>query len=100
MCSKKKGLQKIFSGDGVKNFFSAGLQNFNRSKNSAVLEPRTGLFLKTRGFEGKDLTFDTKAKNVKMCPRSSPRGQGRPRGLHLCHKAIAHLCNQFIHVLQ
>ena len=20
-----------------------------------------------------------------MCPRGRPRGQGRPRGLHLCH---------------
>ena len=39
-----------------------------------------------RGLEGleakaKDLTFEAKAKDFKMCPR----GQGRPRGLHLCH---------------
>ena len=34
-CSKKKGLQKSFSGD---------LQNFNDLKNSAVLEPRTAIF--------------------------------------------------------
>ena len=32
----------------------------------------------------KDLTFEAKAKDLKMCPRGRPRGQGRPRGLHLC----------------
>ena len=32
----------------------------------------------------KDLTFEVKAKDFKMCPRGRPRGQGRPRGLHLC----------------
>ena len=52
---------------------------FQRFKNSTVLEPRTGQFLRTKGFEAKakDLTFE--AKDFKMCPR----GQGRPRGLHL-----------------
>ena len=45
---KKKGLHKNFSSDlhkktFPKNFLSA-LQNFNDSKNSAVLEPRTGQF--------------------------------------------------------
>ena len=65
--SKKKGLHKNFSGDPPpqkkkvftkifqaistkkrfpKNFSSAP-QNFNNSKNSAVLEPRTGQFSKT-----------------------------------------------------
>ena len=48
-------------------------RNFNGSKNSAVLEPRTGQFSRTWGFEAK-------AKDFKMCPR----GQGRPRGLYLC----------------
>ena len=42
-----------------------------------------------RGLEAKakDLTFEAKAKakDFKMCPRGRPRGQGRPRGLHLCH---------------
>ena len=28
--------------------------------------------------------FQAKAKDFKMCPRGRPRGQGRPRGLHLC----------------
>ena len=48
---QKKGLQNFFSGNlhkkrSTKNF-SADLQNFNHSKNSAVLEPRTGQFLRT-----------------------------------------------------
>ena len=43
-----------------KNFSSAP-QNFNNSKNSAVLEPRTDQFSRTRGFEAKP-------KNFKMCP--------------------------------
>ena len=59
--SKIKGVQKHFSGD---------LQNFNHSKISAVLEPRTGRLSRTWGI--KDLTFEV--KNFKMCPR----------GLHLC----------------
>ena len=57
-------------------------QNFNGSKNSAVLEPRRGQLSRTWGFEAKakDMTFEATAKDFKMCPR----GQGRPRGLHLC----------------
>ena len=38
-----------------------------------VLEPRTGHFSRTWGFEAQGLTF---------------RGQGRPRGLHLCWVAL------------
>ena len=48
-------------------------QNFNGSKNSAVLKPRTGQFSRTCGFEAK-----AKTKDFKICPR----GQGRPRGLY------------------
>ena len=62
---KKKGLHKTFSGDLQKKKvftkifqaistnkrfpknFSSAPQNFNNSKNSAVLEPRTGQFLRT-----------------------------------------------------
>ena len=49
---KKKDLKKFFSVDlqkknGLEKHFSADLQNFNHSKNSAVLEPRTGQFLRT-----------------------------------------------------
>ena len=51
LSKKKKGLHKNFSGDlhektFLKNFSSAP-QNFNNSKNSAVLEPRTGQFSRT-----------------------------------------------------
>ena len=107
---KKKGLHKNFSGDlqkkkkkkkkvftkifqaisTKKRFpknFSTAPQNFNFPKNSAVLEPRTGQFSRTWGLEAKakDLTFEAKAKakDFKICPRGRPRGQGRPRGLHL-----------------
>ena len=94
---KKKGLHKNFSGDlqkkkkvftkifqaisTKKRFpknFSTAPQNFNFPKNSAVLEPRTGQFSRTCGLEAK-----AKAKDFKICPRGRPRGQGRPRGLHL-----------------
>ena len=51
----KRSLKKNFTGD---------LENFH-SKNSAVLEPRTVQFQRTRDF---------KAKDFKMCPR----GHGRP----------------------
>ena len=56
--------------------FGVFQRNFNCSKNSAVLEPRTGQFSRTWGFEAK-------AKDFKMCPRGRPQGQGRPRLLHL-----------------
>ena len=61
---QKKSLQIKFSGDlqknGLEKVFSADLQNFNHLKNSAVLEPRTGQFSRTWGFETKDF---------KMCLR-------------------------------
>ena len=70
---KKKVFTKIFQAISskkrfLKNFSSAP-QNFNNSKNSAVLEPRTGQFSRTWGLEAKDLTFEAKAKDFKMCPR-------------------------------
>ena len=91
LCSKrgkqKKCTQIFWEVSGVFQW------NFNCSKNSAVLEPRTGQFSRTWGFEAKakakDLTFEAKAKakDFKMCsrgrPRGRPRGQGRPRELHL-----------------
>ena len=45
----------------------------------------TGQFSGTWGLEAKakDLTFEAKAKNFKMCSQGRPRGQGRPLGLHL-----------------
>ena len=90
---KKKVFTKIFQAISTKKRFqknfSTAPQNFNIPKNSAVLEPRTGQFSRTWGLEAKakakDLTFEAKAKakDFKMCPRGRPRGQGRPRGLHL-----------------
>ena len=84
---KKKVFTKIFQAISTKKRFlknfSSAPQNLNNSKDSAVLEPRTGQFSRTWGLEAKakDLTFEAKAKDFKMCPR----GQGRPRGLHLCY---------------
>ena len=86
-CSpKKKVFTKIFQAiSTIKRFpknFSSAPRNFNNSKNSAVLEPRTGQFLRTWDLEAKakDLTFE--AKDCKMCPR----------GLHLwcenCYSSI------------
>ena len=90
---KKKVFTKIFQAISTKKRFpknfSTAPQNFNFPKNSAVLEPRTGQFSRTWGLEAKakakDLTFEAKAKDFKICPRGRPRGQGRPRGLHLWH---------------
>ena len=49
--TKKKILTKIFQAISTKkrfpNNFASAPQNFNNSKNSAVLEPRTGQFLRT-----------------------------------------------------
>ena len=65
---KKKVFTKIFQAISTKkrflNNFSSAPQNFNNSKNSAVLEPRTGQFSRTWGLEAKakDLTFEAKAK--------------------------------------
>ena len=61
---KKKVFTKIFQEISTKKRFpknfSSALQNFNNSKNSAVLEPRTGQFSRTLGLEAKDLTFEAK----------------------------------------
>ena len=77
---QKKGLHKNFSSDLLKKRFpknfSTAPQNFNNSKNSAVLKPRTGQFSRTWGFEAKakDLTFEAKVlKNVSSRPRTSSR---------------------------
>ena len=83
---KKKVFTKIFQAiSTIKRFpknFSSTPQNFNNSKNSAVLEPRTGQFSRTRGL---------KAKDFKMYPRA----QKRPRGLHLWLMTIAFLLLSF-----
>ena len=89
-CSPKKSLQIFFQAISFwgkqkrcsqifREVSGVFQRNFNCSKNSAVLEPRTGQFSRTWGFE-------TKAKDFKICPRGRPRGQGRLRGLHLCNR--------------
>ena len=51
---------------------------FNQSKNNVVLELRTGHFRGLVGFKAKDLSFESKAKDFKMCPGGRPQGQARP----------------------
>ena len=72
---KKKVFTKIFQAISTKKRFpknfSSAPQNFNNSKNIAVLEPRTGQFSRTWGIEAK-------AKDFKICPR----------GLHLCYMLL------------
>ena len=59
--SPKEKFQAFSKKRSSKNF-SGDLQNLNNSKSSAVLEPRTGQYSRTGGFEGM-------AKDFKMCPR-------------------------------
>ena len=77
---KKRSSQKFFRRSPQKNVFQKIFQALHNiltiQKNSAVLEPRTGQFSRTWGLEAK-------AKDFKMWPRGRPRGQGRPRELHL-----------------
>ena len=77
----KKGTQKT-SSQIFREVFGVFLHNFTGSKNSAVLEPKTGQFSRSLDFKAKDLNFEAKAKakDFKTCPRS----KGRSRGLHLC----------------
>ena len=105
---KKKGLHKNFSGDLQKKKRSSQ-KFFKRSprKNAfqkifqplhKILTFQKILLSSSRGqanFRGleakaKDLTFEAKAKakDFKICPRGRPRGQGRPRGLHLCQQSM------------
>ena len=56
----------------IQEIFMFGHFSFNQSKTNAVLEPRTEHFRELVG-------LDAKTKDFKMCPR----GQGRPRGLHI-----------------
>ena len=69
--SKKKVFTKIFQAISTKKRFPKNFpgapQNFNGSKNSAVLEPRTGQFSRTWGLEAKDRPIFEDLR---------PRGQG------------------------
>ena len=89
----KRSSQKFFrrspENKSSKKFFRHS-KNFNNSKNSAVLESRIGQFSRTWGFKAKDLTFETKVKDFKMCPR----GQGRPRRLHLWDLKSSYFCKK------
>ena len=68
----KKVYTKIFQAISTKKRFPKNFlsipQNFNTSKNTAVPEPRTGQFSRTWGLEAKELTFEAKAKDFKICP--------------------------------
>ena len=76
---QKKVFTKIFQAFSTKKRFpknfSTAPRYFDNSKNSAVLEPKTGQFSRTWGLEAKakNLTFEAKAKDFEICPR----------GLHL-----------------
>ena len=76
MLSRKKDLQKKIFGDLQKKPFS---KNFvRRSTNFSQLKKLCCPRAEDRAiFEAKDLTFEAKIKDIKMCPR------GRLRGLHL-----------------
>ena len=69
-CSQKKKVFKIFfqaisKKNGLEKNFSADLQNFYHSKNSAVFELRTGKFLRTWGFEAKTWSFRPRPRTSK-----------------------------------
>ena len=63
---------------------------FNQSKNNVVLEARTGHFQGLFDFETKtkDLNFEAKAKDLKLCSRGRSRGQGHLLGLRLSKQNI------------
>ena len=74
---KKKIFTKIFQAISTKKpfpkNFSSAPQNFNYSKNTAVLEPRTGQFSRTRG-QGLDLRGQGQGlQNLSSRPRTSWR---------------------------
>ena len=98
---KKKVFTKIFQAISTKKRFpknfSSASQNFNSTKNTAVLEPRTGQFLRICGLEAKDLTFEAKAKDFKMCPRGrsrKPRASSRTPPLAIPYISLFELLVQ------
>ena len=78
---KKRSSQKIFKRSPQKNVFQKIFQALHKilTIKKILLSSCRGQ-ANFRGLEAKDLTFEAKAKDFKMCPR----GQGRVRGLHLC----------------
>ena len=83
---KKRSSQKFFKRSSLKNVFQKIFQALHKilTFQTIVLSSSRGQ-ANFRGLEAKakDLTFEAKAKDFKICPRGRPRGQGRPRGLHL-----------------
>ena len=61
-------------------------QNFNCSKIVLSSSRGQGNFRgpKASRPRPRPRTWGFEVKDFKMCPRGRPRGQGRPRGLHLC----------------
>ena len=84
---KKKFSQKFFRRSPQKNVFQKIFQALHKilTIQKIVLFSSRGQ-ANFRGLEAKDLTFE--AKDFKMCPRGRPRGQGRPRGLHLWYHRV------------
>ena len=83
---KKRSSQKFFKRSPQKNVFQKIFQALHEilTIQKKVLSSNRGQ-ANFRGLEAseakaKDLTFEAKAKDFKICPR----GQGRPQGLHLC----------------
>ena len=85
--AKKKGLQKNFPAISKKSskIFSCVLQKkrllkffFQAIYKISTIQKK--VLSSSRG-QGNFRGLEAKAKDFKMCPRESPRGQGRPRGL-------------------
>ena len=58
--------------NGLEKHFSADLQNFNHSKNSVVLEPRTGQFSKTLRLRGQGQGRQNVSSRPRMSSRTPP----------------------------
>ena len=85
---KKRSSQKFFKRSPLKNVFQKIFQPLHKilTFQKIVLSSSRGQAnfrrLEAKA-KAKDLTFEAKAKDFKICPRGRPRGQGRPQGLHL-----------------
>ena len=77
---KKRSSQKFFKRSPQKNVFQKIFQVLHKilTIQKIVLSSSRGQ-ANFRGLEAKDLTFEAKAKDFKMCPR----------GLHLCYSGPA-----------
>ena len=90
-CGKQKRYLQIFH-----EVSGAFQQNFNGSKNSAVLEPRTGQFSRTYGFEAKAKDLRLRGQGLqKVFSRTSsrPRTSSRTPPLATVIKKINKNCN-------